>query len=118
MACQSGPIGYGSYGTQISIEYQLECARRDRDNRLAAEAREAKKEARRRKVLRDIKRNPRPAIQLIRAQKRELDLLTRLLCGLLKKYPALSGNNKALSSWWIRHQAWDAREKKKKRRRT
>jgi hypothetical protein len=118
MACQSGPIGLGRYADQISRDYIIESEQRSREARKANEAHQKQKESRRRKVLRDIKRDPKAAISLIRAQKRELDVLTRLLCGLLKKYPALTAGNKPLASWWITHQKWDQfrkKEAKKKR---
>ena len=57
----------------------------------------------------DLQRKPSPL-------KKELDLVTRLLCGILKKNPRLAKGNKQLSRWWKKHQRWDGKRKKRRRR--
>ena len=47
------------------------------------------------------------ANEQIKQIKEELDLVTSLLCGILRENPKLANKSLKLAAWWKKHQAWD-----------
>jgi|GEM_PF-4557658 len=52
--------------------------------------------------------------KVVRGLKHNLDHITRLLCGVLKKNPSLL-HDKNLATWWKDHKSWDQKRNRKKK---